>query len=878
MLVVEVHGNAPSGGHVEGVLLEPLRRAHRRDRRLLVRRQRREPVRLLRHDALHDGGPELGLHGGKPEPGNALSLAGCLRAAPVAQIPHEEAPVGAPLLGIHLLGAPPAVLLESVVELGPRLHLLAVVREVRLLHVGVQHHGGVAVPRISRRRIVGGHALGLVHAALHVVVELHVADGLNAVAVRPKPAVRALRAAQPAGNLKPVHDRHEDVGRTAAGRVPQVVDEVEVQVADSLERVGGVALVHEVAARAPTRLDGVRLARAHGVVRAARVGPHVPPFGERELVHAQKLGARVQRGRLHGGHRRLVGVLRVLVRVQGKRRIPAVARVGAVAAGDVVVARHEEQQVNSAERLRGIACLLGRQLRVQAAVAHARVDARGPRQARLLDKPGVHIAHLGRLVQGPFGHARVPVGLPHGLAFHRAPVFERDVEALVAPQRRIGVGRKVGVVGHPAAALELPSGLGDVEMLLALPHAAVLGVVLVGVEVRERVRSVVPHHEVPRIAALHQIGLFEQARLHAQAVGDVALDARPTARLHVLAHQKRRVAPVLHQVVVVKLPIHHNVRPAQGKRLVGAGTQRNVVVGRMAAVAHARVDADEALGALRGLVRGAAAVVVVRLRLVGAPLHVHLRIVAHRHPVCAVLYGERAHHATRALADLHGGMAVAAVIQIADGKAARPHAAGAAIVHQSQVAVLVHRLVKLLHDGLERLIPADAHPARIVLVLGVRALHGVAQAVGVVRGLYGCLRFRTAVAVGVPGAVVALYLHGAAVLHGHPHAALHLAAPAARRADALDLAACGRRVRFRQRPGRHLRRKRGRRARRTRQFDEGAPRHVDACAHPAPLLLSSKRSRSGCAIGARSPPQPTAPSRRFGRYGRSGWRINDHCG
>src|SRR5699024_2705478 len=100
-------------------------------------------------------------------------------------------------------------------------------------------------------------------------------------------------------------------------------------------------------------------------------------------------------------------------------------------------------------------------------------------------------------------------------------------------------------------------------------------------------------------------------------------------------------------------------------------------------------------------------------------------------------------------------------------------------------AVALHDLVELLPDGLHGLVPRDAHPTRI-LALGVRALHGVVDAVGVVRRLDGRLRLAAAIAARLERRLVALHLHGASVLDGHPHAALHLAAAATARAHALD--------------------------------------------------------------------------------------------
>jgi len=80
------------------------------------------------------------------------------------------------------------------------------------------------------------------------------------------------------------------------------------------------------------------------------------------------------------------------------------------------------------------------------------------------------------------------------------------------------------------------------------------------------------------------------------------------------------------------------------------------------------------------------------------------------------------------------------------------------------------------------------------------------------------------------GALIALDLDGTAILDGHPHAALHLAATATARADASHLAGAVRRgVRFiRQRgPGSCADGRDGRGGR--GQFDERASRNVQLC-------------------------------------------------
>ena len=299
----------------------------------------------------------------------------------------------------------------------------------------------------------------------------------------------------------------------------------------------------------------------------------------------------------------------------------------------------------------------------------------------------------------------------------------------------------------------------------------------------------VPHHELLGIAALDEVGLLEQAGLDLKGLRHVVLDARPAGGLEVLDVEEGGVGPALDGQVVVELLLHDDARPGHEHGAVGAGAQGQVVVGLLAAVAHARVHADELLGVLHGLDGAAAGVVVVGLGLVGTPLHVHERPVLDRHEVEAGAGGEAAHHAARALADLGRADVVHAAERAherAGGQAV--HTAGAAHGGQPLPAPLLRDLAELGGDGVERLVPGDADPAGVGVALGVGALQRVAQAVGVVGGLERRLALGAAVAIGLLCALVALDLHRATVLHGDPHAALHLAAAAAAGADALDLA------------------------------------------------------------------------------------------
>ena len=195
-------------------------------------------------------------------------------------------------------------------------------------------------------------------------------------------------------------------------------------------------------------------------------------------------------------------------------------------------------------------------------------------------------------------------------------------------------------------------------------------------------------------------------------------------------------------------------------------------VGLLAHVGHAGVDGDVHVGAARHVDGGTAAIVVVGHLGSAAPLHVHLRALDGLHPGAAEV--------ARALADLPGLDVVRRlehVLQNGLGMHA-PDAGRAHLAGDGLAAVLVRDLPQVVHDGVERLVPGDAHPAGL-LALGVRALHGVVQTIGVVGRLDGRLRLGAAVAHGLPRALVALDANGAAVLDDDLDAALHLAASAA---------------------------------------------------------------------------------------------------
>ena len=116
----------------------------------------------------------------------------------------------------------------------------------------------------------------------------------------------------------------------------------------------------------------------------------------------------------------------------------------------------------------------------------------------------------------------------------------------------------------------------------------------------------------------------------------------------------------------------------------------------------------------------------------------------------------------------------------------RPNAAGANHAENGLAAILRNRLVYLIANGAERLIPADSLPTG-VFAFGVGALKRMLQSIGMIGRLQRRLRFAAAIAAGVPSALIAFDFHRTTVFHGYPHAALHLAACTAAGANPLNL-------------------------------------------------------------------------------------------
>ena len=393
--------------------------------------------------------------------------------------------------------------------------------------------------------------------------------------------------------------------------------------------------------------------------------------------------------------------------------------------------------------------------------------------------------------------------LPDRLHLVGLAVLERDLELAVDGGVDLGVER--ALLGDAARDRTLGEvGLGVVVELVPHDVGLVLPQARLGIEVGEVAGRVVlmqrvvgvgagefiPYHEALRAAALLEVALLEQACSHGLSARPLNLMVNRNAagRLHAVDHEEGGVSPALHIQVVVQLILDDDIGPSKSQCAVGAGLEVHVDVGLVAQVGHARVDGNVGVGRLGEVNRGTAALVVVGDLGGAAPRNVNAGTVGGGHPGVGVLRDHHRCHVARALADLPGGHGVGRTDHLQPRSIGMlgPDARGAAHEKHGLAAVLVHELMELLGDGAVRLIPGDAHPARVGGTLGIRALHGVVDAVGVVGGLDGRLALGAAVAHRVERRLgIALDLDRAAVLHGDDDAALVLAAGAAAGADEL---------------------------------------------------------------------------------------------
>ena len=363
---------------------------------------------------------------------------------------------------------------------------------------------------------------------------------------------------------------------------------------------------------------------------------------------------------------------------------------------------------------------------------------------------------------------------------------------------RVGELRGVGQprIGDDGLVGVLDPGTGGRDLvLLALPLAFLgvpVGRLLVGgVPADEAAVGVLLRRRLPELGdpLAVEVGLGEQAARHVDAAVHFQEVALVGLAVGLGVVEERAVGPALHEVLVVGVVVDDPLQPAERHGQIGADADGQPQIGLLAQRAHARVNQNVLVGALRAVHDGTVGGVVVGILGSGTPLHVHDGALLHLHPRRALLVGEHAAEVARALADLVGGMEVVGSEDGLQGAVGRlsPHARGTAHGEDRLSAVLVDELVVLGADLVHGLGKVDAHPAGIVLALGVGALHGVAQTIGVVQRQHGRLGLRAAVAAAVCVGLVTFYLDDLVVLHGDPHTAFAFAARAAAGTDALDL-------------------------------------------------------------------------------------------
>ena len=500
-------------------------------------------------------------------------------------------------------------------------------------------------------------------------------------------------------------------------------------------------------------------------------------------------------------------------------------RGAAVAGGLVGVAGETGDELQGAGVLHGVARLVGGQLVVDAAVAVKRVQARGVGAHRLFDLVGGNLGDLGDALERVLLQVVLPL-LPDRLGLDHLAIGELHLHA-VGPQLRIlrqalrvrlgallvALACPVGVVGRIGRVGELggvgqprvgndglvgvldPGAGGRDLVLLALPLAFLgvpVGRLLVGgVPADEAAVGVLLRRRLPELGdpLAVEVGFGEQAARHVDAAVHLQKVALVGLAVGLGVVEERAVGPALHEVLVVGVVVDDPLQPAERHGQVGADADGKPQVGLLAQRAHARVNENVLVGALRAVHDGTVGGVVIGVLGRGAPLHVHDGALLDLHPRRALLIGEHAAEVAWPLADLVGGMEVVGPedgLQGAVGRL-RPHARGTAHGEDRLSAVLVDELVVLGADLVHGLGEVHAHPAGIVLALGVGALHGVAQTIGVVQRQHGCLRLGAAVSTAVCVGLVTFYLDDLVVLHGDPHTAFAFAARAAAGTDALDL-------------------------------------------------------------------------------------------
>ena len=753
----------------------------------------------------------------------------------LAEPARHETAAAAEAVGVGDTGVIPALALELVCVLRPG-HARGldglVAQEVAHLPL---------VAAVGARR-PERNALLLVPVGNPVDAVACLAGSLDAVDVGTVETVGTLGDARASGDFHPVLFGQQDVGKRGDGIFPEVRVNEELHVLDALESLEEVALVEDAAGLSKSAVNTVGLTGLHRAVHRGGVAALIG------LLHRALRLLGVGHAVLIAHTQELAGDTAGLIGVdRGAGRVSAVPAGHVHVAHDGVQGL---QGMDDLHAVAGV--LMGHgKVNGTVESAACRVIAMRIGMEGVADQLGLDAGRLLGCLRRPL-RAVVVIMFEHRAQLDRVAALERNLRNVIRVKRRVGgirapvddrhvvgVGQElVGdagslavdhlslglfpLVGIPQGlflklvvgrlvlgSLHIPLGAGDVlrlECALALPQARGR------IQVRETLVGGIPHDEAVRVSvALNiprqhggiDVALLEEGggvgtlgRRRANEADDLVLLVGYARGLHFLAHKERAVGPALHIPVVVQLLVDGHLRPGKGDGAVGAGTGAEVVAvvaarGFLGEVRHAGIDVDVGVRTVCVVDSHTTGIVVVGDLNARSPLHPHVGlpdVLTEVHLVAAARSraGDRR---ARTLANLTRGHRVGRVVQIRHGAHAAHgiDAAGTAEESECRSTVLCLNLVELGTRSLNGLFPRDALPAG-VLSLGRRTLHRIRQAHRMVCGLQRGLALGAAVAHTTGIARVTLDLDCTAVLHGHKHAALELAATATCRPDYLGIA------------------------------------------------------------------------------------------
>ena len=383
----------------------------------------------------------------------------------------------------------------------------------------------------------------------------------------------------------------------------------------------------------------------------------------------------------------------------------------------------------------------------------------------------------------------------------RTAVFELHFE--FAGERRIDKRIELRQICDPAGNLRLVVAqtrdvLSEARGLLRPRLTLPMSVFRISLPVRPTMVDLVVHEIAFRIAISFNlpidhggidISFGEQPRAILVRALRVLNCLGVSGRLHIGHDDERRIRPTLHELPIHEIVLQDDMAPPQRHGVIGSGAQVQPILRGATKVRHAGVDHDECLGLTRHIDDQTRGIVVVRDGGIGSPLHVLRRMVDNLAPRPRLNVVKTRREMARALAYLIRGHDVRRAEQLKRHAGIRLHAplaSRAAPGEQAFGTVLLTYLHDVVRDSSIRLVPADPHPARIFAALGIRALHRELDAIRMVRRLDRRLTLAAMVAHGVEAGLVPFGSNYLAVLHVHPHTALHLAASATARSHFPD--------------------------------------------------------------------------------------------